>query len=388
MRVVVPRNAGDHGYFALQVNGGLRWLGGGRCWLGFGLGLGCRRLGGGWLGLLGLGGGRHGFGGGRYGLGLSGRCGRRFGRGGNGLGGGARQGAEYLSRPVLGGMFLGRLIWSCCLARHFGEELGGRGVLGPLPGAGGGRRDPGSGRRGSRRGTRRERGGSAWDVRRAFGLAFRRGGEAAPPRGGRGGLSLGGYRLGPRRLLRGPVVRAGRRGLRRGAGPGRSGGDRGLPGRNPGRGLRGRDGHGLRPRPGQLRFGRSWLAEQLVPFDQRADAQGQQGYAAHADRDVDQGQLARDDPRDQQSDRDGHEKRAEPDHSVLSAILSTRSPTGARARALPQRCGSHRNGARPRQAYRTGQDPGRRYARPPARSVRLASAAASRLRRRGSHRSR
>jgi hypothetical protein len=66
--------------------------------------------------------------------------------------------------------------------------------------------------------------------------------------------------------------------------------------------------------PSQLGLGRRGRAEQLFPLDQRANRQGQQGYAAHADRDVDQRQLAGDDPGHQQSDRDDNEERAEPDH--------------------------------------------------------------------------
>jgi hypothetical protein len=56
--------------------------------------------------------------------------------------------------------------------------------------------------------------------------------------------------------------------------------------------------HGRRLRPGQLGDGRLRQAEQLFPLDERACGQGQQGYAAHADRDVDQHQLAGDDPGD------------------------------------------------------------------------------------------
>jgi hypothetical protein len=72
--------------------------------------------------------------------------------------------------------------------------------------------------------------------------------------------------------------------------------------------------YGGRLGPGQLGFGWLGLAEQLIPLQERADAQGQQGYATDADRDVDQHQLAGDDPGDQQSERDGNQKRAEPDH--------------------------------------------------------------------------
>src|SRR4029077_2029309 len=62
----------------------------------------------------------------------------------------------------------------------------------------------------------------------------------------------------------------------------------------------------------------------------------QQGYAADADRDVDQHQLAGDDPGHQQSDRDGNEERAKPDHgpSLGDPFASCRLPTVARGRSL------------------------------------------------------
>jgi len=287
---------------------------------------------------------------------------------------------------------------------------------------------------------RRERGWPTRDIGWAFGWAFGGGraldggGEATPP-GHRRGVSgpsldglglhrlglhrlglrrlglrrlglhglglhrlglcrLGLHRLEPRRrgqqrLLGGEVARTGWRGLRRGGGcrgPGRDGGYRRLPWRNLGLRLPGRDVYSRRLRPGQLGLGRSLLAEQLVPLDERANTQGQQGYAAHADRDVDQHQLASDNPGDQQSERDGNQKRAEPDHGRSpSDPCRSSAPTGARARALPQWCGSHRNGARP-QAHRTDRDPARHYARPLVRSARLASGAANRRRRSGNHR--
>jgi hypothetical protein len=70
--------------------------------------------------------------------------------------------------------------------------------------------------------------------------------------------------------------------------------------------LRGRDVYGRRLRSALLGLGRSLLTEQLVPLDERAGPQGQQGYAADTDRDVDQHQLAGDDPGDQKSERDGN----------------------------------------------------------------------------------
>ena len=307
-------------------------------------------------------------------------------------------------------------------ARHSQALEAGAGTPGAgagTPGAGAG--TPGAGTAGRRR-TRRERGrrgaGRPPGVRGRTGARLGAGrgvrageGKALPQRrrGGVGGLSLDGLglkrlrreRLGSHGLLGGQVARAGRRGLRRdgalrrdgglrhGGGPGRGGGDRRLPRRHLGLGLPGRDVSGSRRWPGQVRLGRCRLAEQLVPLDQRASAQGQQGYAAHADRDVDQHQLAGNDPGDQQSDRDGNEQRAEPNHGrSLSDPYRSSAPTGARARALPQRYGSHRNEARPPPACRTVPDPGHRYARPPARSARQASAAVSRLRRSGSYRSR
>jgi hypothetical protein len=64
----------------------------------------------------------------------------------------------------------------------------------------------------------------------------------------------------------------------------------------------------------RLGLSRLGLAEQLVPLDEGADTQGQQGYAADADREVHQHQPAGHNPGDQQSDRNSNEKRAEPDH--------------------------------------------------------------------------
>ena len=261
------------------------------------------------------------------------------------------------------------------------------------PGAGGDG-GPASGGPAAAAGLGRERGRAALDVRLALGLALGRAlgreGEATPPRRRSGVGRLGLDRLDRQRLLGGQVTRAGRRGLLRGGGPGRGSGDRGLPRRNLGFGLSGRDVRARRRRPGQFGSGRLGLTEQLIPLDERTSAQGQQGYAANADRDVDQHQLAGDNPGDQQSERDGDQERAEPDHRRSPSEprrSSAPAPTGARARALPQRYGSHRNGARPQQACRTGRGPGRHCGRPPVRSTRPASAAASPLRRSGSHRS-
>jgi hypothetical protein len=181
-----------------------------------------------------------------------GRCGGRVGRGG---GRGGRRGGSG----------------------DTGDLLGGGSIQGPLPSTSAWRRGPRGGRwRASRwRWRGRERGRAARDIRRALG-----------------------------RALGGQVARAGRRGLRGGRGPGRGGRDAGLPGSNPRCGLPGRGVRGRSFRPGQLglgrlRLGRSGLAEQLFPLDDRTNAQGQQGYAAHADRDIDQRQLAGDDPGDQ-----------------------------------------------------------------------------------------
>jgi hypothetical protein len=364
VRVVIPRDAGDHGYLALEVDGvgSFRRFGGVRRFGGF------RRFG-------------------------SFRC------RGSRVGGGARDDGELL------GLLGGRLVFGLVLLfggrlLGLGLGLGGRLVVGDRLGGdrlgggwlGGGWCRRGGGRRGGRRGRcgnsadtgHHLGGGSVWrPVPRAQAGCWGRRWRGSR----RAGDERGGAARNVRGALGGQVTRARRGGLHGGRGPRRGGGDRRPPGRTLGDGLSGRDVHGRRLRPSQLRLGRRGRGEQLFPLDQRANGQGQQGYAAHADRDVDQGQLAGDDPGNQQSDRDGNEKRAEPDHGrSLSDPFRSSAPTGGRARALPRGYGSHRNGARPQRACRTVRNPGRRYARPPARSARPASVAGSPPRRWGIHR--
>jgi len=62
--------------------------------------------------------------------------------------------------------------------------------------------------------------------------------------------------------------------------------------------MSGRDVRARWRRPGQFRPGRLGLTEQLIPLDEGTSAQGQQGYTANADRDVDQYQPAGDDSGD------------------------------------------------------------------------------------------
>src|ERR1700733_9902300 len=99
-----------------------------------------------------------------------------------------------------------------------------------------------------------------------------------------------------------------------------------------------------------MRFGLGGLgrAEQLAPLDERSYGERQEGDAADADRDVHQREPAGDDARHQEPNRDGYEKRAEPDHrrSLTDPWILLRT-TGARGRMLSQLSGTQPNEARP-----------------------------------------
>ena len=67
--------------------------------------------------------------------------------------------------------------------------------------------------------------------------------------------------------------------------------------------------------PGRVPLG-GRRPEDLVPPDRHADDEHDQGQRSQPDRDIDQAQVARDRPCDQQADRDCHDRhdRGEPDH--------------------------------------------------------------------------